>query len=182
MNLHQRIHRQRKLLTRSPAFNVAMTLTGLFLLVAFVTNQTDATADRRTSAEPDVTRIGFAVIAEGSAPFGYRTRQGQMIAGTDQWTALWQALHLTTIPQPPVPEVDFARQVVLVIFAGEKRGSGYMVFVREIVQTDDAVIVKVAEQRAMPANDSEPQPAYPFQIVTMPRSKLPVLFSFQSSS
>ncbi|MCP4358407.1 MAG: protease complex subunit PrcB family protein, partial [Chloroflexi bacterium] len=80
------------------------------------------------------------------------------------------------------PDIDFSKQVVLGVLAGEKEGSGYMVQVRKvIIRPGQEIVVYAVEQRARPnkqTNNDSP-PAYPFQIITIPRLDLPVRFEFQ---
>ena len=179
MPLHQHIYQISKHLVRYRAFSYAVTLTGLLLFIVFVSTQTRATSQRQTQPSLAETKIDFAILAEGSEAFGYPEQQGHVISTEETWTAAWNALHLATIPRPPLPKVDFTQHVVLVIFAGKKPGSGYMILVKAIEKANGAVTVYVTEQRAAPNQEPDPQPTYPFQIVTIPRPDLPVLFRFQ---
>ncbi len=171
-----------KQVVNSPFFNYVVVVAGLALVIVFyMSTQTGEKGrqrfqERQTSPE---TEINFTVIAEGSEAYGYSDSQGQIISTRAEWEALWHTLHLATIPRPVLPEVDFTQQLILVVFAGEKSGSGYMVTVKKVVKAGQEVIVYAAEQRAKSNQASDPQPTYPFQIVTIARPEAPVAFRFQ---
>ncbi len=182
MKSREQIRKQIKRLMDSSIFNYAVTIIGLALLIfAYAFTQSEAkTNDGRHT--PSETELNFAVVAEGIEAYSYPDRQGLVISTQVEWAALWYKLQLFTIPRPALPAIDFSKQVVLGVLVGEKEGSGYMVHVRKvIIRPEQELVVYAVEQRARPneqTNNDSP-PAYPFQIITIPRLDLPVRFEFQ---
>ena len=122
--------------------------------------------------------IPFTVIVEGDTAAEYPDRQGAIIASSSEWKTLWEQLHRYTIPRPALPEVDFTQHMLLAVFAGEKRTGGYAIQVKRVTQTDQAVIVHVTETAPGPEDVVVAMITYPYQVVKIPRTDLPVHFEF----
>lgn len=176
------IRKQIKRLVNTPLFNYAVTMIGVVLLIlAYTFTQSEArpSDERRPPAEAE---LEFAVVAEGIEAYSYPDRQGVVIADQEEWAVLWHKLQLFTIPRPALPDIDFSKQIVLGVLAGEKDGNGYMVHVRKvIIRPGQEIVVYAVEQRAQPDNqtNNDAPPACPFQIITVPRLDLPVRFEFR---
>lgn len=122
--------------------------------------------------------IPFTVVAEGDTAADYPDQQGVVIGSPAEWEAVWEQLHRYTIPQPALPEMDFTQHTVLAVFAGEKRSGGYTIRVERVTQTDQAVIVHVTETAPGPRDITTALITYPYQVVKIPRTSLPVHFEF----
>jgi len=122
--------------------------------------------------------IPFTVIAEGDTAADYPDQQGIVIGSLAEWEELWSQLRGYTIPQPAVPELEFTQYTVLAVFAGEKRSGGYTVQVERVIQTDQAVIVRVTETAPGTDQMTTAQITYPYQVVKIPHTSLLVRFDF----
>ena len=143
-------------------------LFALAVLSLFVTGCTTSTKEE----------ILFDVVAEGDTAADYPDQRGIVIGLLAEWTDLWEQLHRYAIPQPALPEVDFTQHTLLAVFAGEKRSGGYTVRVERVTRTDQAVIVHVAETAPGPGDITIALITYPYQVVKIPRTGLPVHFEF----
>jgi hypothetical protein len=72
--------------------------------------------------------------------------------------------------------VDFAREMVLAFFLGEKPTSGYTATITEVLQLQDKLRVKVAVETPPPGSFLLQVLTQPFHIVRLPRYDLPVEF------
>lgn len=76
--------------------------------------------------------VDFNTIARGEDS-GYVKTSQIVIENEEQWADLWEK-HISNIePSPPLPKVDFTREMVIAVFSGEKPTSGYPV---EIVSVE----------------------------------------------
>lgn len=124
--------------------------------------------------------IDFTVVDEGDTASDYPDRQGMSIDSLSEWRSLWEQLHRYTIPKPPPPEIDFTRYMLVAVFAGEKRSGGYSVQVQQVRETKQGLTVSAVVESPDPDQVTTAQIVYPYQIVKVPRSDLPVNFQFNS--
>jgi len=120
-----------------------------------------------------------------SAPFdtidqgihsGIKESRQLVVRDPAAWAALWAEHIAGRVSAPPLPVIDFAREMVIAFFLGEKPTSGYSVEIKEILEEGDKLIVKV--EVAVPPPWAMPLQVLtqPFHIVKMPRFDLPVEF------
>ena len=88
-----------------------------------------------TNQEPSVPSIGVEVPivrlrAEPSsfaAYSGFHESTRLVIRDRDAWRSTWNKLYERTSPIPPMPEIDFSNEVVMVAALGERGSGGYNV-------------------------------------------------------
>lgn len=90
----------------------------------------------------------------------------------DTWSDVWRRATSRQASTPPTPEVDFRRQVVLVVAAGRMK-TGDEIHV-DSIGTLEGRLRAVVRTRAQCG--AYPTSAYPFEIVRVPRSTEPVTF------
>ncbi|MBL8863845.1 MAG: protease complex subunit PrcB family protein [Planctomycetes bacterium] len=94
---------------------------------------------------------GFRTIASG-----YHTgiqAAGLRVARTPaEWSALWRDHTSQVIPRPPAPVIDFTRELVVCVTAGEKPSGGYGIEVVEARFDGTAMVIATRETR--PAEDA----------------------------
>ena len=80
------------------------------------------------------------------------TEPAQLVVRTpDEWARLWKTMHRQRLPTPPLPEVDFSRQLVIGVFLGERSSGGASVEITAVHRQGEELL---AEARA-----TEPSPA-----------------------
>lgn len=104
-------------------------------------------------------RLPFAAEWKGTHS-GVNEPRRLVITDEKGWEHLWQTVHAAASPQPPVPQVDFSRHMVLAVFMGRKPTSGFAVQITEVVACNNEVLAFVKET-APPPN--------PFHIVVVPK-------------
>jgi hypothetical protein len=60
-----------------------------------------------------------------STESGIRSARDQVIRDSVTWGVLWDELHIDSDPKPPLPEVDFTHQMVVVAAMGEEPTSQF---------------------------------------------------------
>lgn len=91
----------------------------------------DASADRQTGGTPvPVTRLrpGYTFTLNS----GYTAPARQVVRTEGEWRAAWARLHETMAPQPALPEIDFAREMVIVAALGQRSNGGYAILVDSV--------------------------------------------------
>jgi hypothetical protein len=64
-------------------------------------------------------------IASGTQAAGAQTVQFALITNTDELAAAWNRAHGSLLAIPPLPDIDFRREVVVAIFSDTKPSGGY---------------------------------------------------------
>jgi hypothetical protein len=144
----------------------------LLLLLACACHGTLAAGQPGLSRDPSLTRLG-----DSNASFtvfsGFTDSARIVVRDTASWRQTWQTIHRPFIPSPPVPDVDFSRQMVLVAAMGERPSEGYEI-VFEGVREDTAGIevdVRVSEPaRGCPVAAAMTQPVDLARIVASARA------------
>lgn len=93
-----------------------------------------------------------------------------------QWAEVWDRLWNDQAPAPPLPAVDFQREVVIVAAMGRRPTGGYHIRVQEAAAHADHVAVTVVE--AAPGVACVVTQAFtaPTDVVRVARAGLPVRF------
>ena len=77
---------------------------------------------------------------------GLVQRQRAVIRDVQGWRAFWNQAHSTVMPQPPVPSVDFTRNVVVAAAMGTRSSGGYSIGIEQVYADGDHLHVVVAER------------------------------------
>ncbi len=141
---------------------------------------------RGTGGEPGCPVCpGGGAVAELSVPFetldqgvqsGIRHARKLVIRDGETWAALWREHVAERVPQPPLPQVDFTRDMVIAFFLGEKPTAGYAATIKEIRASLDKLLVRVEVTSPPPGSFVAQVLTQPYHIVKLPRSDLPVEF------
>ena len=123
------------------------------------------------------TRIPFVSVDKGSRS-GVRERKFVVIKTSQEWEALWRAHRSGTSPGKPVPAFNDQSEMILAVFAGEKKTGGYGIeilrieedgaarslnaFVRETSPPPSAIVIQALTQ--------------PYHIVKLRKVDLPIVF------
>ena len=98
------------------------------------------------------------------------------IRTTDAWAALWARASSRQSPAPPLPAVDFTRNMVLVVAMGARNTGGYSVAIDRVTDTDGGGRV-VESTLSHPVNCVVTQAlTAPFAAVVVPTTSLSVHF------
>ena len=122
-------------------------------------------------------QVPFATVDKGSRS-GVRERKFVVIKTSQEWEALWRAHRSGTSPDKPAPALDIQSEMILAVFAGEKKTGGYGIeilrieedgaarslnaFVRETSPAPSAIVIQMLTQ--------------PYHIVKLRKVDLPIVF------
>ncbi len=116
--------------------------------------------------------IEFTTIAQGSNS-GYQSASQVVIDNSEQWNDLWQRHTCNTEPPPPVPQVDFTRYSVVVVFAGEQPTGGYLVEILSAEtsgsQTQEQLAITVQHRQPKAGDFVTEALTYPYHMIRIPK-------------
>lgn len=119
--------------------------------------------------------VTFSTILSGIRS-GIHAQMQVVIRTPTEWNALWQRHAAGLATTAGIPKVDFSRDMVIAVFAGDAPVATQVSIVRIIQQQDQLVVlVRIAEMQPGPAQ-TDTTIASPFQVVRLARSNLPVVF------
>lgn len=115
-------------------------------------------------------------------PTAYSTYSGlndpvrTVVRDSAEWDALWQAITRPFYPAPPLPQVDFDRDMVVVAALGARPSSGYDIVIEAARQ--DTSSIEIALRTSSPAAGCPVSAAItqPVDLATIPASPRPVRF------
>lgn len=110
---------------------------------------TQASQPESAALLPGGTRLAFRELASGTS-CGIDSPSVQVFSQQGDFQRFWLLLHAGREPMPPLPEVDFSRQLVVGYFAGIKPSGGYSVRISRIEAEEGvfAAYVDLAEPGA----------------------------------
>jgi len=118
----------------------------------------------------------FETIAKGTQS-GYNKHDSLVIKDQAEWEKIW-SLHTSNLDQiPRVPEIDFKTYMVIAIFRGEFRTSGYLTEIAQINESNDKIEVTVTETDEVKGMVLDVL-TYPYHIIKVKKSDLPVNFIY----
>lgn len=125
-------------------------------------------------AWPDDTII-FTTLVFGDQS-GIRTRMEVVVRTPTEWQTLWKE-HMAGLPRTVAsPVVDFSREMIIGIFAGEVLSPAH-VSVEKIVRQEGQLVVRYQVGDLQPGPpELDTRMITPFQILRLARSTLPVVF------
>lgn len=150
-------------------FTTMRRLSVLVLFLALLAVTTCAAAPAPVQSVPSVP---FATIAAG-AQTGIRQPGQFVIRSRAAWQSLWRRHSGTNL----APHVDFNRDMVIAVFAGEFTEPATIAITRIIREPSRLVVQYSVSPTRPPLDGPGIPPVAPFHIVRMVHSSLPVVFS-----
>ena len=92
------------------------------------------------------------------------------------WRGAWAAIHRPFIPPPPVPHVDFDREMVVIAALGRRPSEGYGIAIEDAVQ--DGGAIEIGIRKTSPGNGcmTSAVVTQPVDVARLPASDQPVRF------
>lgn len=148
----------------SPSTAVAIGLACVGLGVVLVSCRSVRTQAPRVLTQASLRSGPVSAIAE---------ERVEVCRSRDEFAALWSEHARLQLPEPPLPEVDFAAHMVVAVFAGERPTAGYGVAVESVTRDAGAgALVVVAREDAPPEDSVQAQMvSSPFTMVAVDRAE-----------
>jgi hypothetical protein len=123
--------------------------------------------------------VPFAILARGLSS-GVAEPTQIVVRSPTEWAALWSR-HMRT-PTAPPPSVDFAHDMVVALFLGERTTGGYAVEITQIERTDVGLLIRYRTTKPDPNTMQTQAFTQPFLMVKLARVDGPVTFICESVS
>ena len=107
---------------------------------------------------------------------GVRKAEQLVIQTPEAWQKLWAEHTAKVEPRPPLPNVDFNREMVIAVFMGEKPTGGYSIQVTGVKASENALTVTYRTKQPPPDAIVTQALTQPFHFVAVPKSSRPVKF------
>ena len=117
----------------------------------------------------------FSTIEQGSAS-GVTSPTTLVIRSEEEWQVLWARHAAVRAPTPGPPQIDFSREMVIAVFAGERTTGGFTVEVTAIDVSSGAIRVTYHESDPPPDSFLTQALTQPYHLVTTPRVEGPITF------
>jgi len=118
-----------------------------------------------------------AMRSLGKGPHSGVTQPGQRVIRTaEAWQKLWDEHTANVQPKPPLPAVDFNKEMVLAVFMGQRPTLGYATDVTAVTREKKGLRVTVRESSPPPGALTGQLVTSPYAFVAVPRSDGPVKF------
>jgi len=99
-----------------------------------------------------------------------------VIRDAKAWRKIWQRIHTPFSPEPALPEIDFSRQLVVVVALGTRPTGGYGIIVDRAFQRDNRLEIKVRKQSPGQTCFTNQSVTQPVDIVLIPKTERSVVF------
>jgi len=99
-----------------------------------------------------------------------------VIRDRDKFDELWKELNRFGSDKPPLPEVDFSREMIVVAVMGARPTSGYAIIIDCACEVENRLEVQVRSTNYLRCGLQFPVVTAPVDIVRLPKTELPVVF------
>lgn len=117
-------------------------------------------------------------LARGSQS-GIRVPRDIVARTPEEWLAVWRDHARNVVPEPPLPEVDWADDMVIGVVLGDRPSAGYSVSIARIEDLGSTVKVWTVEVQPLPGAMQAMVVTSPFHFVEVRRRDVPVEFECQ---
>ena len=126
---------------------------------------------------PAPVRMAISVTTIQKGNFGGIRKPAQIVVRTqEEWNSLWKRHVSIQSPPSSPPSVDFAAEMIVGLFIGEKNTGGYEVEITRAELKDSTLHVYYAEKSPTPGGIVTQALTQPFHLARLPRSDAPVVF------
>ena len=119
--------------------------------------------------------LPFETLASGQYS-GLVEQTNQLINSQKELDSVWQKIYSIQIPVPPLPEIDFFQNSLILAARGEQKTSGYDIEIVEIRISTKSVEVSLEHSNPIPNSLILPALTQPFVLVKTPKINKPAQF------
>lgn len=126
----------------------ALLIAALILLPAGAKGEDSPQTRPRTQSQPqsqtqpqtEVTTVNYDILLQGTYS-GLKDPVQKVIQTEQEFKDLWSKHVSVIVPQPGPPSVDFSQSIVVAIYMGEQKTSGYQILLRNVERKVKDVVV-----------------------------------------
>lgn len=110
---------------------------------------------------------------------GFNTPTQSVIVDATAWREAWFHLVAARRPLPPVPELDFSKQIVVIVAMGRQISGGHSIRVVSVKRQAGGVLVSALAQEPGKGCITTGNITSPADVVVLPASAQPVAFELR---
>ena len=105
-------------------------------------------------------------------------REPQRLVVRDQvaWQQVWTSIWEGHLPQPALPAIDFAREMVIVVALGERRTGGFSIFIDSASDGSTGVTLRIRSVSPGSGCGTTQALTQPVDVARLPRRDGPIAF------
>ena len=107
----------------------------------------------------------------------FEAKEQKVITTKEGLTDVWTKAYGNYLKKDPVPEVDFSKNVVLLVAMGEKNAGGYTIKINKVVGSKLNTVVSILETNPGKNCNLTTAMTYPFQIVQIEKQAKEIVFN-----
>ncbi len=124
---------------------------------------------KREKGEP----VKFEIL--DSSTQGGGSEQMNLVMKTDKdFRYIWDLTHRSIEPKPPLPDIDFNKEIAACVMMGQRNSSGYSVKVGNITAFADSVVINVLYDES---GGMLTVMTYPYEIIKFPKTEKKIVFN-----
>jgi len=74
---------------------------------------------------------------------GLREPRRLVVRDASTWQQAWSSIWQRTSPEPPIPQVDFGREIVVVAAMGERLTGGFTILIDSALEGTSGVLIRI---------------------------------------
>lgn len=107
---------------------------------------------------------------------GISERERLVVRDLKAWRELWKRIYSLSSPTPPLPAIDFAKEMLVVVSLGSKANGGYGILIDDASERDNGLEIKVRTISPGKSCMTTQALTAPVDIVRLRKSERPVAF------
>jgi hypothetical protein len=156
---------------------ILVSLLFLFLIIIPGSSSLHAQAGSNSGKPIPMTRLRSCLVPCSFAYYsGLDEPLRLIITDPDAWREIWKRIHSNHSELPPLPEVDFSRDKILVVALGARPTGGYGIIIDGAYERDDRIEVIVQSQSPGKSCMTTQAVIQPVDIVLLPKMDRPIVF------
>ncbi len=138
------------------------------------------TACGQPEAPTKATPLPLARLATESRAFmifsGYPEATTRVVRDRDAWQSAWNEIHRNLMPVPPLPDVDFSAEMIVLAAMGTRPSSGYDIVLTGASETNAVVTVEAEARSPGPKCVTLTVLTSPLDVARIPKRPASVVF------
>ena len=109
---------------------------------------------------------------------GHDTAAEYVIKDLSAWQDLWNQTNLNKSSQPPIPKIDFSKEMILGAYLGQRSSGGYDIEISKVQEKDNCLEVYIKESTPNPLMIVSGGLTQPYHLVKTAVTDKEVKFNF----
>jgi hypothetical protein len=132
---------------------------------------------RRYEATEPAARPPELAIVPYRHTSGIETRERIVVTDSAAWASLWTRIMGSHSPRPPLPRVDFTREMIVVASMGTRSSGGFSIVFDSAYSRSDTLFLRVTERSPGPTCGTTAALTAPVALARLSRTSLPIGFA-----